>query len=55
MADVFQGWGVASNSNSIPLNPPSKGGLPIREFLRTDFVRKITLIDVAFLPMQRNF
>jgi len=25
---VFQGWGVASNS--IPLNPPSKGGLPIR-------------------------
>ena len=26
----FRVGGVASNSNSIPLNPPSKGGLPIR-------------------------
>ena len=26
----FRVGGVASNSSSIPLNPPSKGGLPIR-------------------------
>ena len=26
----FRFGGVASNPNSIPLNPPSKGGLPIR-------------------------